>query len=182
MPKLDTDFKKQIRSLSKTNLEDIVLRFASKHKEVHDFLMINYFDKQFGEDDLFDEARNDIRTLFLKRYKGFSEELQMAAMIEACGKRITEFDKLCKKKNLCADLILLVLEEAFSNFPRLFGTCFTKFDYKVALLLKKLVTIVTTKLHPDYTIEYAGKINGYLGALHKTSNHINFIYAMPASI
>jgi hypothetical protein len=38
------------------------------------------------------------------------------------------------------------------------------------------------KLHPDYKIDYEGKINRYLEVLHRTSNHIDFIYAMPASI
>ena len=182
MPKLNSDFKKQIKSLSKENLEDIVMRFASKNKEVHDFLMVNYFDKQFGEEDLFNETKNDIQILFTKKYKGFSEELQLANMIEACVKRINEFDKLCKKKNLCADLLILVLDEVFSYSSNLLGTCFTKYDYKVALLLKRLITLVTTKLHSDYKIEYQAKINRYLDVLHRTSSHIDLIYAMPASI
>ena len=182
MPKLNGDFKKQIKSLSKADLEDLVMRFASRHKEIHDFLLINYFDKQFGEEDLFNEAKNDIQILFTKKYKDFSEELQLANMIEACVKRINEFDKLCKKKNLCADLLILVLDEVFSYSSNLFGTCFTKYDYKVALLLKRLITLVTTKLHSDYKIEYQVKINRYLEVLRHTSNHVDFIYAMPASI
>jgi hypothetical protein len=182
MPKLDVDFKKQIKSLSKTNLEDLIMRFASKHKEIHDFLIVNYFDKQSGEEDLFTEARNDVRVLFTKSYRGFSEELQLANMIEACVKRINEFDKLCRKKNLCADLLMIVLDEIFSYSTNLFGTCFTKYDYKVALLLKRMITLVTTRLHPDYKIEYQSKINRYLEILHGTSNHIDFIYAMPATI
>src|SRR3954451_10659949 len=111
MPKLEAEFKKQIKSLSKGDLEDLVMRFASKHKEIHDFLIVNYFDKQFGEEDLFNDAKNDIQLLFTKNYKGFSEELQLANMIESCVKRINEFDKLCKKKNLCADLLMMVLDE-----------------------------------------------------------------------
>ncbi len=182
MPKLDGDFKKQIKSLSKSTLEDIVMRFASKNKEIHDFLIVNYFNTRFGEEDLFNEAKDDIQVLFTKKYKGFSEELQLANLIEACAKRINEFDRLCKKKNLCADLLMVVLDEVFGYSTNLFGTCFTKYDYKAALLLKKLITLVTTKLHPDYKIDYEGKINRYLEVLHRTSNHIDFIYAMPASI
>jgi len=105
MPKLEGDFKSQIKSLSKAELEDIVIRFASKHKEIHDFLTVNYFDKRFGEEDLFIEIRNDVQLLFKKSYNGFSRELQLANMIGSCVKRINEFDKLCKKKNLCADLL-----------------------------------------------------------------------------
>jgi hypothetical protein len=130
MPKLDADFNNQIKLLSKTELEDIVIRFASKHKEIHDFLTVNYFDKRFGEEDLFIGTRNDVQLLFKKSYKGFSPQLQSANMIGACVKRINEFDKLCKKKNLCADLLIIVLDEVFSYSTNLFGTCFTKFDYK----------------------------------------------------
>ncbi|HEX5154790.1 MAG TPA: hypothetical protein VFW07_25265 [Parafilimonas sp.] len=182
MPKLDGDFKNQIKSLSKAELENIVIRFASKYKEVHDFLAVNYFDKRFGEEDLFIETRNDVQLLFKKNYKGYSPQLQLANMIGSCVKRINEFDKLCKNKNLCADLLMIILDEVFSYTTDLFGTCFTKYDYKVALLLKRLITLVTTRLHPDYKIEYEGKINHYLEALHRTSNHIDFIYAMPAAI
>ena len=41
MPKLEGDFKKQIKSLSKSTLENIVMRFASKNKEIYDFLIVN---------------------------------------------------------------------------------------------------------------------------------------------
>jgi len=182
MPKLDTDFKDRIKSLSKAELEYIVMRFASKHKEMHDFLTVNYFDKQSGEEDLFIQTKNDVELLFKKSYKGFSPQLQLANMIGACVKRINEFDRLCKNKNLCADLLMIVLDEIFSYSTNLFGTCFTKFDYKVALLLKRLITLVTTRLHPDYKMEYERKINHYLKMLHSTSNHIDFIYAMPEAI
>lgn len=182
MPRLDSGFKEQIKSLSKKDLENLVIRFASKHKEIHDFLIAKYFDKKFGENDLFEEAKNGIQFLFTKNYKGFSEELQLANMIEACVKRINEFDKLCKKKNLCADLLMTVLDEVFSYPADLFGTCFTKYDYKVALVLKRLITLVTTKLHSDYQIEYREKINRYLGILHQNSDHVDFIYNMPESV
>jgi len=182
MPKLDGDFKNQIKLLSKAELEGIVIRFASRHKEIHDFLTVNYFDKRFGEEDLFIETRNDVELLFKKSYNGFSRQLQLANMIESCVKRINEFDKLCKKKNLCADLLMIVLDEVFSYSTNLFGTCFTKFDYKVALLLKRLITLVTIRLNPDYKMEYERKINHYLEVLHNTSNHMDLIYAMPEKI
>jgi hypothetical protein len=182
MPRLDADFKKQIKSLSKAELESIVISVASKHKEIYDFLTVNYFDTGFGEEDLFNEAKADIQLLFTKKYKGFSEELQLANMIEACVKRINEFDKLCKRKNLCADLLMMVLDEVFVYPEELFGTCFTKFDYKAGLLLKRLITLVTTKLHPDYKPEYEKKINQYLETLHRNSGHIDFINGLPAFI
>jgi hypothetical protein len=182
MPKLDVEFKNQIKSLSKADLEEIVIRVAGKNKEIYDFLIVNYFDTQYGEKDLFEEAQNEIRLLFIKKYKGFSEELQLAAMIEACVKRINEFQKICKNKNLEPDLILMILDEVFTHSANSLGTCFTKFDYRVGLLLKRLITLVTNKLHPDFMLEYRKKINDYLQVLHKTSTHLDFIYAMPKSI
>ena len=162
-------------------------KMSCKSKEIYDFLIVNYFDTQYGEKDLFEEAQNEIRLLFIKKYKGFSEELQLAAMIEACVKRINEFQKICKNKNLEADLILMVLDEVFTHSTDLLGTCFTKFDYRVglllkSLLLKRLITLVSNKLHPDFMVEYRKKINDYLRVLHKTSTHLEFIYAMPKSI
>ena len=182
MPKLDAEFKKQIKSLSKTALEEIVIRVAAKHKEVHDFLLVNFFDKEFGEQDLFEQVRQDIEVLFTKKYRGFSEQLQLASMIEACVKRINEFQKICKSKNLEADLILMVLNKVFSDSPTEFGTCFTRYDYKTGLLLKRLITLVTSKLHPDFKIEYRNNINQYLNILHKTSNHVDTVYALPKEI
>lgn len=182
MPKLDAEFKKQIKSLSKAQLEEIVMRVTAKHKHIHDLLLVNYFDPEFGEKDLFEETRNDIQLLFSKNYKGFSEQLQLAAMIETCVKRINEFQKICKNENLEADLILMVLDEVFSYSHKLFGTCFTKYDYKTGLLLKRLITLVTSRMHPDYIIEYQNKINEYLNVLHITSNHLDSIYKMPNEI
>src|SRR6266487_3682232 len=114
MPKVEGELKKQIQSLSKADLEKIVIRLAAKHKEVHDFLIVNYLDTRFGEKDLFEQAKDDIEMLFSKNYKGYSEELKLAAMIEACVKRINQFQVICKNKNLEADLILMVLDEVFT--------------------------------------------------------------------
>ena len=41
MPKLDVEFKNQIKSLSKADLEEIVIRVAGKNKEIYDFLIVD---------------------------------------------------------------------------------------------------------------------------------------------
>jgi hypothetical protein len=66
---------------------------------------------------------------------------------------------------------MYVLEFVFSHSEKLFGTCFTAYDYKVGLLVKRLINLVETKMHPDYKIEYAKKINCYLAILHRRSTH-----------
>ena len=40
MPKLDVEFKNQIKSLSKADLEEIVIRVAGKNKEIYDFSIL----------------------------------------------------------------------------------------------------------------------------------------------
>ena len=182
MPRVTKENKEKIKALPKSELEKIVIKLASK-KENFDYLYVNYFDKESGEEKLFKQAKADIDELFLKSYKGRSEELKEANMIAASVKRINEFTKVCKNKILEAELLMYVLEDiAFSNPDNMFGTCFTKFDYKVALVLKRMITLVTKKLHKDYKIDYEDKLNEYLRRLKKTSDHIDMIYDLPEKI
>ncbi|NOZ47432.1 MAG: hypothetical protein GXO79_11715 [Chlorobi bacterium] len=181
MPRLSIEEKSQIKMLSKKELESIVIKLMTE-KENYNYVLVNYLNKEKGEQDLFEKAKIDIDSLRAKRYKGFSEQLQLANLISACVKRINEFTKISKKKNLEADLILYVLDIPFSLPNNFFGTCFTQFDYKTGLLLKRLITLVTKKLHEDYRIEYIDIINNYLKRLHDTSDHLDFIYEMPKSI
>jgi hypothetical protein len=144
--------------------------------------MINYLDKELGETDLFERAKADLEMIFRKRHKGFSQELQLANMLGACIKRINEFTAVSKNRSLEADLLLYVLEIPFSLPANMFGTCFTQYDTKVAMIVKRLITVVTKKLHEDYKAEYEDIINGYLEILHRRSNHIDSIYNMPKAI
>lgn len=182
MPKISVETKEKIQSLSKADLEKIVVKFAGKDKIFYDYLLVNYLNKEDGDQDLFEEAKADLDRLFLKRYKGFSEELQLANMLAACTKRINEFTKVSKNKNLEADLLLHVLNVPFSMSGNLFGTCFTAYDNKVANMLKRLINVVKNKLHPDYQIEYQETINDYLNILHRRSSFLNSVYALPKSI
>ncbi len=182
MTKISNEIKDKIVQLSKAELEKIVIRIASKDKAIVDYLLVNYFEKEIGEIDLFEETKIDLELLFRKSYKGFSEELQLANMVSACIKRINLFSKICKNKKLETDLLMYTLEFIFSFSTNLFGTCFTTYDYKVALLVKRVITLVETKLHQDFKIEYTATINNYLTTLHRTSNHIDFIYGLPPSI
>jgi len=181
MPRVTKEIKEQIKTLQKNDLEDIVIKFASD-KENLDYLMVQYFDKEDGEKDLFDDTIAEINDLRFKRHKGFSDELKMANFLSACTKKINSFTSACRNKKLEADLLLYTLEIAFAQTDTSFGTCFTAFDYRVGLMLKRLITIVTTKLHEDYRIEFVDQINIYLEKLHRSSEHIDMIYEMPKSI
>lgn len=182
MAKINPLIKDNIETLEKKELQKLVLKAAAVSKQFHDYLLINYIDKEYGEQDLFEAAKSDLNLLYRKNYKGFSEELQVANMLAACNKRINEFSKVCKNKALEMELILDVLEIPFSMPANTFTTCFTKFNYQVYLLVKRAITLLKTKLHEDYHIEYAPRLNKYLTILHHTSSHLDYIYALPNSI
>lgn len=171
-----------ISNLSKKELEKLVLKAAANDKSFHDYLLVNYFDKEFGEEDLYDQAKSDIDFLISKNYKGFAEELRLANMLAACMKRIVEFSKVSKNKNLDADLILYVLEVPFSMSSNVFCTCFTAFNYKVVVLLKRVINIVQNKLHSDFMVEYREVINEYLSILHRTCSYLDYVSALPKRI
>jgi len=182
MAKINENIKNGIKSLTHEELEKLVLKAAVKSRAFHDYLVVNYIDKESGEKELFEKAKADIDRLMMKSYKGFSQQLRMANMLGACSKRIAEFSKICKNKNLEADLILYVLKEPFSYPSQFFGTCFTAFDYKVGLLVQRLITLVTKKMHEDFLHDYSPLINDYLNRLHGISDHVDTIYKLPAKI
>ena len=173
--------KEQVNELSKKELVDIVLKLAGKRYN-YEFLLVNFLDKDGGEQTLYDEAYEAIDKLSQKEYKGRTLQHQLAKRLNACTTRITEFKVETKSKKLEADLVSYVLELQFENPPSVFGARFSGYDYKVALLLKRLISIVTKKLHPDYLIDYQDKINDYLQRMHKTSNRIKTIYDLPTHI
>lgn len=172
----------KLKTLSKIELEKLVLNAAAKHKEFDIYLRLNYLDKAQTETELIENTKREIDMLMRKSYKGFSHQLQLANMLTACNKKVVAFSKVCKNKKAEADLLMLLLEIPFQYAPSgSLGTCFTAYDYKVANLVKKVITIVNTKLHPDYKIEYAEKINSYLTILHSCSSQNDFVYALPKS-
>jgi YesN/AraC family two-component response regulator len=182
MPRLTKETRDSIKNLKVNELQEIVLKLAASDKTAYDYVFTNYLNKETGEKELMEETKSDLEVLFLKRYKGYADELKTANMLAACIKRINTFTKISKNKQYEAELLLYILEIPFSLSPNMFGTCFTQYDTKVALILKRLINLVTKKMHEDYTIEYQGTINRYLQILHQRSNHIDTIYELPKSI
>ena len=181
MPRDKAILKEQVNELSKKELIDIVLKLAGKRYN-YEYLLVNFLDKDGGEQTLFEEAREDIDKLCAKEYKGRTIQHQLVKKLNACTKRIIEFAVETKSKKLQADLVLFVLEKQFSQPVKVFGARFSGYDYKVGLLLKKLISLVTKKLHPDYLIDYQDKINEFLIRIHQTSDRINTIYDLPQEI
>jgi len=170
--------KEQVSELSKKELVEIVIKLSAK-KPNFDFLLINYLDKDGGEQSLFNEVIDDIETLCQKEYKGRTIQHQLVKRLKACTKKMTEFTTSVKNKKLEADLMVYLLDLQFTQPTKVFGARFSGYDYKVGLLLKKLITLVTKKMHPDYMIDYQDKINDFLDKIHLSSNHIQTIKDLP---
>jgi len=179
MPRLTKEFKEVISNLDKKELEKLVLKAASTNKLFHDHVMVNYIDEELGEQDLFEQAKIDLNALAYKRYKGYAPELKFANYLQACNKRITEFSKVCKNKTLELELIMKLLHAAFHEADCSFGTCFTKFNHQVTLLLKKAINLVDKKIHEDLRMEYVPTINGYLDKLHNTCDYLDYVSDLP---
>ena len=174
--------KRGILKLGKIELEKLVLKAASMNKEFHDYLLVNVINKDDGGRIRFEAAKSDLAVLMNKQYRGRSEELRLAEMLIACNKKVVAFSKVCKDKKLELDLIADVLAFTFAHRACRFGTCFTKFDYQVYLLVKKAVTIFNTKLQREYKNESAGIINQFLRQLHERCSHLDYVYDMPNEV
>ncbi|MDR3651742.1 MAG: hypothetical protein P4L34_02075 [Paludibacter sp.] len=170
--------KEQVNELSKNELVDIVLKLAAKRYN-YEFMLVNFLDKEGGEHTLFEQAKEDIDMLWKKDFKGSTELKKLVKKLNACTKRIAEFTIEAKNKKLEADLVLYLLELQFSNPLKMFGAHVSGYDYKVGLLVKRLIALVTKKLHPDYFVDYQDKINEFLKRLHHSSNRINTIKELP---
>ncbi len=182
MPKLSKSEIEKIKSIPQSELAKIVLKTARMEQSVYDYIYINYLEPEAGVQKLFEKTKLEISLLYLKSYKGYSEQLKLKNMLTECNKIINQFKRTTKNKVLEADLILFVLQYIFSYPEHFFGTAFVGFDYKVAQLLNKLIKIVKGQLHEDYLLEYQTDINRFLKILHKRSSHIDLVYDMPKEI
>lgn len=181
MAKIDSETKELVNELSKKQLVEIVLKLASK-KNNYEFLLINYLDKENGEQTLYNMAIVDIEKLLNKEYNGRTFQHRAVKKLSASIKRIDNFVLNTNDKKLHANLMLFVLEHQLSQPSTVFGARFSGYDYKVGLLLKKVINLITKKMHSDYLLDYEDKINELLHKLHSTSNHIKTIAELPIKI
>ncbi len=173
--------KEQLNRFTKSELVDILAKISTKRFN-YEFLLVNYLDVEDGEQFLFEEAKEDIERIINKEFKGRTAQHQMVKRLKACTNRIKDFTEETKDKKLEADLILYVLEIQFRENSDFFGAKYSGYDYKVGLLLKRLIGLIKTKLHADYLVDFQEQINTMLSKLHKTSDRINTIKALPKKI
>jgi hypothetical protein len=178
---ISKEFKQQITDLPKEELAKIVITIAAKDNVFSEYIKLTYFNDEIDENDVFEDYKSKIYGLLFKRYKGYTEEEKAAHFITACNKELTNFEKISKNKELLVSLILIVLECAYTDLGARFCTCFTAYEYKFSLLLKKAIKIITTKMHEDMIIEYREPINKFLNLI-KTVSHLDYINALPKEI
>ncbi len=179
MPRLTSETKKQIRELSRTDLENIVLKFAAKDKFLLSYLQVTYLNPEYGEADLFDETRESLEALFTKSFKGKTESMRRSRQLTACLKCIAGFTKIVRKPHLEVELLLFVLDEEFGSPPYPLSAAY---ENRLARIAKKVIGLITTKVHEDYQLEYAGKVNGYLLTLHRTLPYNPVVRTLPHRI
>ncbi len=181
---MEKDWKaiqKQITSLSKGDLEKLVLKGMRSNKAYFEFVWVNYLDKEFGEEDFLSKGKSEVENLLLKSYRGRCDELRRAAAIDSCKKRIEELNKVARQKDKILELTLFVLEHNLVEYPDLAGTCFTKYDYAYYLLFKKGKTIFYS-LHEDIQHEFRDRLQKILSQLKRHSSHLDYVYDLPDKI
>lgn len=178
---LTKEFKQQISELPQQELAKLVIRIAAKDKVFSEYIKLTYFKGEIDENEVFETYKSKIHGLILKRYKGYANEEKASHFIAACNKELMNFEKVSKNKELLVELILVVLDCAQNDFGARFGTCFTAYEYKCSLLLKKVIKIITNQMHEDMILDYKYKINTYLSRI-KTSKYLDYISALPNEI
>jgi len=181
MPKITSDFKKQVKELSKSDLEKIVLKFAGKDKFLWGFLQVYYLNPHSGAQELFEQTQEGLLILFEKPFKGKTEAMRRTRLITACLKYIADFTKIVKQPNLEAELIMQVLDYQFS-LPSKLGSHYQTYDNRIARTVKKLIDLILKKVHEDYHIEYAARVDGYLTLLHQRIPYNIIVSGLPAKL
>jgi len=64
MPRLDKETKERIKKLDYKDLQDIVISLATKEKTAYEYILLNYLDKESGEQDLFEATKADLEIIF----------------------------------------------------------------------------------------------------------------------
>uniref|UniRef100_UPI00404B390A hypothetical protein n=1 Tax=Flavobacterium sp. TaxID=239 RepID=UPI00404B390A len=178
---LTKEFKQKISELPQQELAKLVIKIAVKDSVFSEYIKLTYFKDEIDENEVFEDYKSKIHGLILKRYKGYANEEKAAHFITASNKELMNFEKVSKNKELLVELILVVLDCAQNDFGARFGTCFTAYEYKFSLLLKKAIKIINNQMHEDMILEYKGIINSYLSQI-KTSKFLDYISALPSEI
>ncbi len=182
MPVLSKEFKLGVQKMPTKDLQKMVIKLARGNKEVYDILNIAYLGNEEAHQDFFKDTKAKVQfNLYNLSIRGPIEKSIASSMGKAV-KEINYYVKITGNKTNEADLLNFLLKEVFTEFADHLGTCWTIFDSKLGLTTKRLLNLISKKLHEDYMLDYKDDINGYLRILHRRSNHIDLIYGLPDNI
>ena len=182
MPRLSKEFKQAIKEIPIEELQKMMIQFASKNREIYDFINLKYVDGYNAEEELFEETKEKISDeILFPGERGIVQKNLAKAITKSVG-YINHFVKVSKNKNREADLLRGLLDGVFENYANELGTCWTAFDSKLAVTTNRLYNLVTKKLHEDYRIEYREDLNRFLNILHSGSNYLDYVNEMPKSL
>jgi len=179
MSKITVEFKEAVLSLPVNNLQDAILKYCRKDQAFYDFINLRYLKNKEAEEELFEKTSAFIRNyIYFPGGRGVIQRRLKSGM-DKCIKQINHYAIMSANKKREADLLLLLIDSTLEAYTDELGTCFTTFDSKLALTTKRLLSLVTKKLHPDYFIEYEDELNRFLRILHARSSHLDIVYHMP---
>jgi hypothetical protein len=182
MPKLTSDFKKQIKTLDFKDLEMIALKCASRDRFCYEYILVNFLNPEYGEQDLFEKYKLELDALSQKTFAGRTESKRLSKLLKASNQLVKQFKLVVKKANLEVELYLHLLEIQFEMLPQSISVRYQVYDNAIARTLKKVIDLVKEKLHEDYLLEYEGKINGYLLTLHRVAPYNTHVKELPKKL
>lgn len=182
MPKLTAEIKKQIKGLSKPDLEQIALKCASRDKYWYEYIYVHFLNPEYGEQDIFEDYKLELDKLSQKSFPGRRESMRLTRLLRASNTLIRQFNRIVKKTHLEVELYLYALDIHFEISPSHLGGQYQVYDNNIARTVKKVIALIREKLHDDYLLEYGGKINGYLLTLHRLAPFNPIVRELPRQI
>jgi hypothetical protein len=182
MTVLSKDFKKAIEEIPVPDLQKLVMKAATKNRELYDMINIQFVSGKQAEKELFEVAKDRaLDELYYIDDRGVLQK-NLAKAIGKAIKHINHYVKVTSNQVGEAELLHSLLDEIFKDYSNELGTCWTVYDSKLAVTTNRFYNLVTKKLHEDYLIEYKEPLNDFLKTLHSKSNHLDFVYDMPNTI
>jgi|GEM_PF-1830887 len=175
------DIEPYLQSLSPKQKDKLLYQILKKDQDTVEKLYYNHIAGSDGLDDRYDEYKELVRAKLFDYYRARADELILAKAISEAKKVINEFKKIDKRPEKEAELLMVILEEVFDRPPSdvRFGTCWTKYDHVVAQTLKRLITLIKTKLHEDHLMDYKPQIDKYVFRLKSASSFNDFVWELP---
>ena len=182
MPVLSKEFKQGVQNIPTPELQKLVLKIARSNKEVYDLINLEHLQKEEAAKELFEKTKAKIQSHLFNMSSRGPIQKSIATSIGKAVKEINYYVKVTGNKYKEAELLNILLSEVFEDFSDELSTCWTVFDSKLGVTTKRLLNLVTKKLHEDYLLDFKDDLNKYLKILHRHSNHIDLIFNLPDKI